>query len=160
MTSRAVVSANDMQLFRAHREFCKWKKKNPVAGTLCATDFTFALKHFDKYRRAITKNCPSFQSRKTYARSMVTTYIIGKKTYWKARDDVGWKRAGLKPPPAPRNGAPMRVFFNHNRKSIYTSVKIVCVIVFMCLCVCDFSIPCMCMHTGSGTMSFVQPVVF
>ena len=124
MTSRAVVSANDTQLVKAHKEFYKWKKNNPLPGTLCATDFTFALKHYGKFRRAITKNCASFTSRKTYARAMVTTYIIGNKTYWKARDDPGWKRAELKPPPAPRNGAPVRVFFNHNRDIIYKLVKL------------------------------------
>ena len=95
-----------------------------MSGTLCATDFTFALKHYAKYHRAITKNIPSFKSSKTYARAMVTTYIIGKKAYWKAREDAGWKRADLKPPPVPRNGAPVRVFYNHNEKRIYKFVTI------------------------------------
>ena len=131
MTSRAVVVADDAKLVKAHREFNKWKKKNPVSGTLRATDFTFTLKHFDKFRRAITKNCPSFKTRKTYARAMVTTYIIGKKTYWKAREDAGWKRAGLKPPPAPSNGAPVRVFFNHNRDRIYKLVNNDCAFVYI-----------------------------
>ena len=129
MTSRAVVVADDAKMVKAHREFNKWKKKNPVSGTLRATDFTFALKHHEKFRRTMTKNIPSFKSRKTYARAMVTTYIIGKKTYWKSREDAGWKRSGLKSPPAPRNGTPVRVFFNHNRDSIYKLVNNDCVFV-------------------------------
>ena len=81
MTNRTVVEANDAKMIKAHIEFNKWKKKNPVSGTLRVTDFTFALKHHDKFHRDITKNIPSFQSRKTYARAMITTYLIGKKTY-------------------------------------------------------------------------------
>ena len=73
MTSRAVVVANGAKMIKAHREFNKWKKKNPVSGTLRATDVTFTLKHYDKFRRAITKNIPSFQSRKTHARAMVSS---------------------------------------------------------------------------------------
>ena len=95
MTSRAVVVADDAKMVKAHREFNKWKKKNPVSGTLRATDFTFALKHFDKFRRAITKNIPSFKSRKTYARAMVTTYIIGKKLIGKQGRTRGGNDPGL-----------------------------------------------------------------
>ena len=142
MTSRAVVSASDEQLVKAHTEFCKWKKKNPVSGTLCATDFTFALKHYAKHH---TKNIPSFKSSKTYARAMVTTYIIGKKAYWKAREDAGWKRADLKPPPVPRNGAPVRVFYNKNR--IYKFVTLDCAFVLHCLCTC---------HTCAHTQEVVR----
>ena len=90
MTSRAVVVADDAKLVKAHREFNKWKKKNPVSGTLRATDFTFALKHFDKFRRAITKNIPSFKSRKTCARAMVmVTTHIGKKNLLESKGGRG-----------------------------------------------------------------------
>ena len=102
------------------REFVKWKKETPLSDTLGATDFSFVLRHYSKCQRSIRKNCPSFSSNKTYARAMVTTYFIGKKAYWKPREDVGWKRVRLKPPPKTKNEAPVRIFYNHNRKSLAT----------------------------------------
>ena len=76
MTSRALMSADDTKLVTAHRDFSKWEKKNPMSGTLGATDFSFALRHYDKCQRAITKNYQSFSSKKTCTCAMVTTYII------------------------------------------------------------------------------------
>ena len=57
-------------------------------------------------------------SRQSYARAIVTTEVIDGKVFWKPRDDKGWDQAARKPPPATKNGAPVKVFYNHNRDYI------------------------------------------
>ena len=39
--------------------------------------------------------------------------------YWKAHDDPAWKQACRTAPPVPRNGAPVRVLFDHQRMATY-----------------------------------------
>ena len=58
-------------------------------------------------------------SRQTYARAIITTQVIDGKVFWKHRDDKGWEQAGRQPPPATKNGAPIKVFYNHNRDHIF-----------------------------------------
>ena len=58
-------------------------------------------------------------SKQTYARAIATTEVIDGKVFWKHRDDKGWDQADYKPPPAPKNGARIKVFYNHNRDDIF-----------------------------------------
>ena len=87
-------------------------------------------------KRRITGLCGSFTSPKSYATAIDTTRIINKKVYWKDSADPCWKRVERHPPPKPSNGAPTRVFYNHNRDRIYryiSFVVVVVVVVFLCM---------------------------
>ena len=85
---KSVVKANDEMLVAAHRDFQTWKSAN---STRKINDFHCALKHFSRCARHITKTCTTFTSGKSYARAIATTYVVGKKVYWKPLGDNGWK---------------------------------------------------------------------
>ena len=76
----------------------------------------------DKY--TITRLCETFGSnaRESYARSMVTTQVIGGKVYWQSRDYKGWKWVRRQPPPLTKNGLPTKVLYNYNRDTVYRYV--------------------------------------
>jgi hypothetical protein len=139
----AVAHASDEELVKVHSEFKKWKhvwkQKGPAR---IKTDFGWALRHFDRCvcesmcvcascsliqtmimfnrcHRAITRNCNSMTSRKSYARAIATTYVLNSKIYWKPHDDPCWKQVGRDAPPVPKNKALVRAFYNHNRDELY-----------------------------------------
>ena len=86
--------------------------------------FQWALQHYNTCKRAITKNCETFQSPKSYGRAIVTTFVANKKAFWQHPQHPGWKQAGRKPPPTTRNGAPMRVLYTSEREDVYRFVSI------------------------------------
>ena len=43
--------------------------------------------------------------------------------FWKPYDDPCWKQVCREPPPTPKNKAPVRVFYNHNRDKLYRSFR-------------------------------------
>ena len=118
--AKSIVRANDQMLVNAHKLFLAWKQQH-LNWYKKSSDHGLVLKHFSikQCRRIITKTCPTFKSQKTYARSITTTYAIGSKVYWKAHDDPAWKQACRTAPPVPRNGAPVRVLFDHQRMATY-----------------------------------------
>lgn len=116
MSLKAVVCATNKKLIAAHKQFLEWKT---LGCQLAKTTFGWALRHFTSCKRAITGTCATFTSQKTYARAIATTRVIDNKVYWKAHDDPCWKRACRKPPPIPRNNAPVKVLFNHDRDDTY-----------------------------------------
>ena len=120
---KCVVYANDNLLYKAHKEFANWKQQqlnsNSVSQYLAKTDFGWALRHFEKCKRSITKICPTFESQKSYARGISTTQVIGKNIYWKNHDDPVWKQSRRDPPPFARNGAPVKVLFDHEKDVLY-----------------------------------------
>ena len=113
---KAVVDADDQMIARAHKMFADWKKKNLHQAK---TEFGYALRHFRSCARPITRNCPTFKSKMSYARAIATTRVCDGKIYWKSHNDKGWKMANKTPPPIPRNGAKMRVLFSKQRDTIY-----------------------------------------
>ena len=113
---KSVVQADNKKLVGAHKEFLRWKQQNL---NLATTNFGWALQHYEKCKRSITQNCQTFTSKKSYARSISTTFIIANTVYWKPRNDPGWKQADRVPPPAARNNAPVKVLFNDQRHAVY-----------------------------------------
>ena len=113
---KAVVDADDEILVRAHKMFADWKRAHLHEAK---TEFGYALRHFRSCKRAITRNCPTFKSQKSYARAIVTTRVCNGKIYWKAHDDKGWKIANKTSPPVPRNNGKMRVLFSNQRDTVY-----------------------------------------
>ena len=91
---KSVVEANDAQLIAVHKEFSKWKKDSSFARI--TSDYCLALRHFSKKGRSITKYCGTFNSKQSYARSIVTTQVIDGKVYWQLRDNIGWKQAHVR----------------------------------------------------------------
>lgn len=124
---KSVVNADNISLVCAHKELIKWKKEQNQY--FAKTIFGWAILHYKKCKRSITKNCPSFTSQKSYARALATTCIIANTVYWRERNDPGWKQAARAPPPAPRNGAPVKVLFNSERHAAYRC----CLILHFCL---------------------------
>ena len=114
---KSVVEANDAQLIAVHKEFSKWKKDSSFARI--TSDYCLALRHFSKKGRSITEYCGTFNSKQSYARSIVTTQVIDGKVYWQLRDNIGWKQAHRPPPAATSNGLPTKVFYNYNRDDVY-----------------------------------------
>ena len=93
-----------------------------MPGTITTFDWpciTTIMTRCGRCKRAITRNCPSLSTKHKYATAMVTTYVRGKKVYWRGHEDVGWKQARRDPPPVPNNGQPVRVFYNHNMDHVY-----------------------------------------
>ena len=114
---KAVVQANDDKIIAVHKQFTEWKRKNSLPRF--TTDYCLALRHFSKCKRSITKCCGTFNSRESYARSIVTTQVINGKVYWQSRDHSGWHQAHRPAPPATSNGLPTKVFYNYNRDEVY-----------------------------------------
>ena len=117
---KAICKASDQQLIAAHKAFDTWRKKNynPKFGKPM-TNFGLAIRHHKTCHRAITRNCDTFDKAKAYATALVTTFVYQKKVYWQAHDHVGWSQADRQPPPQPRNNAPVRVIYDHNKDEIY-----------------------------------------
>ena len=113
---KSVVCANDEQLVALHKFFVEWKQENLHLAT---TNYGWACRHYKSRHRAINKICPTFTSAKSYACAIATTYIIGKKIYWKSQQDPGWKQCDRSPPPVARNLAPTKVLFSHERDAAY-----------------------------------------
>ena len=103
MTIVSVIAANDEKLVAVHKEFQKWKKQRQESKkpgtTTCRTEYGWALRHFHNRacRRSITKCCGTFTSRSSYARAIVTTFVMNNKIYWKDRKDPSWKRVNRIP---------------------------------------------------------------
>ena len=120
----AVVRANDKMLAKAHNEFELWRQtKLADAKAKPKSLFRWALQHFNARQRSITALCPSFESPKTYARAIATTYVEGGKLHWQHPSHPCWKQAGRTPPPETRSGAPMRVLYTSEREAQCTCVK-------------------------------------
>ena len=83
-------------------------------------------------------------SRQSYARAIVTTEIIDGKVFWKHRDNEGWRQANRQPPPSTKNGAPVQVFYNHNRDCIFRLYHSRILIIVTCLLLIR-------VNTASGT---------
>ena len=117
---KSVCMASDKQLVQAHKDFHEWKKKNykPNFGKP-VTNFGLAQRHYKACRRAITRNCGTFTNAKSYATALATTFVSQKKIYWQSCSDVCWSQADRQPPPEPRNKAPVRVVYDHNKDEIY-----------------------------------------
>ena len=122
---KSVVNANDLCITKTHEEFAKWRKRQMQTATGRSKSlFQWALQHYNTCKRTITRNCETFQSPKSYARAIVTTFVSNKKAFWQHPQHPGWKQAGRKPPPETRNGAPMRVLYTNEREDVYKFVLI------------------------------------
>ena len=117
---KSVSGASDEKLIKAHKDFIEWKNtNNKTKFGKQETNFGLATRHYKSCHRAITRNCETFINHRSYARAMVTTFVDNKKVYWKSNGDVGWTQSDRQPPPVPRNKAPVRVVYDHNKEKIY-----------------------------------------
>lgn len=117
---KSVCGATDAKLVKAHKDFIEWKKHNCKTNFgKQETNFGLATRHYKACHRAITRNCETFKNYRCYASAMVTTFVDKKKVFWKSYDDVGWSQSDRQPPPIPRNKAPVRVVYDHNKEEIY-----------------------------------------
>ena len=116
----SVARANDELLLAAHTAFETWKAVQCARGKQKAkSNYQWALQHYDSCHRNITRKCKTFGNRKSYACAIATTYVVGRKLFWRDAQSAEWKRTGREAPPCPRNSGPTRVFYNHNRDEIY-----------------------------------------
>ena len=131
----SVVSANDEMIVAVHKIFTEWQKteclrvgKNHL-WKLPKNQLSWALLHYEKCKRSITRICGTFNSKQSYVRAIVTTRIIGNKTFWQPHNAIGWKQASRQPPPCPKNGGHVKVLFNHNRDAVYRCVDCLYVVI-------------------------------
>ena len=122
-TIKSIVNANDKILAAALKSFSDWKTQEQSRHKLGLpkTNFGWARRHYANRAcaRSITKNNPLFSSQTSYARGISIIQVIDKKIYWKSGDDPCWKQARKTPPTCPRNGAPVRVLFEHCKDAVY-----------------------------------------